>query len=226
MVEQISNWVNISFFLIYLITVFLFYYLNDKPKKVISFIFIWSILHSILALNSFYFLDETSTFNNFVFILVPAFVLIFYGALSSKGKQFYENRNVFISPILHIIRVPVEIVLYYLAVKNLLPAEMTFEGRNFDIIAGITAPIICVVSIYFSLNKRILLIWNLCCLGLIFFILVNGILSSEITYKQFGFSQANKAIMYFPYILLPAVIVPIVIYTHITDIILLSKKES
>jgi hypothetical protein len=31
--------------------------------------------------------------------------------------------------------------------------------------------------------------------------------------------------MYFPFILLPVIIVPVVIYTYVTDIILLSNKE-
>jgi hypothetical protein len=57
------------------------------------------------------------------------------------------------------------------------------------------------------------------------FILINGILSSELPFQQFAFEQPNRAVNFFPFILLPAVIVPIVIWTHITDIIKLSRDK-
>ncbi|TAH22438.1 MAG: hypothetical protein EAZ08_00730 [Cytophagales bacterium] len=41
---------------------------------------------------------------------------------------------------LNIVRIPVEIILFWLFVNKAIPELMTFEGRNLDIIAGITAP--------------------------------------------------------------------------------------
>ena len=38
-------------------------------------------------------------------------------------------------------------------------------------------------------------------------------------FQKFGFEQPNKAITYFPFILLPALIVPLVIWTHLSDIL-------
>lgn len=42
----------------------------------------------------------------------------------------------------HIIRIPVELVLYRLFLNGIVSELMTFKGRNFDILAGITAPLI------------------------------------------------------------------------------------
>ena len=39
-------------------------------------------------------------------------------------------------------RVGVEVVLFWLFIKRVVPESMTFEGRNFDIISGITAPFV------------------------------------------------------------------------------------
>ena len=61
---------------------------------------------------------------------------------------------------------------------------------------------------------------------LILFVFANGILSSELPIQMFGFEQPTTAPNYFPFILLPATIVPIVIYTHLTDIIKLWNKNS
>ena len=71
-----------------------------------------------------------------------------------------------------------------------------------------------------------LIIWNILALLLVLFIFANGILSSELPIQIFGFEQSNRAINYFPFILLPATIIPIVIYTHITDIIKLWKEKT
>lgn len=61
-------------------------------------------------------------------------------------------------------------------------------------------------------------------LCLVSFILVNGVLSVETPFQQFAFGQPNRALAYFPFILLPAAIVPIVIFTHITDIIKIRRE--
>ena len=73
-------------------------------------------------------------------------------------------------------------------------------------------------------SKKTLLVWNIIGLILVLFILFNGILSSELPFQQFGFEQPNRGINYFPFILLPATIVPIVIWTHLSDIIKLKKE--
>ena len=44
--------------------------------------------------------------------------------------------NLRILTLLHIVRVPVEIVLYWLFISKAIPGLMTFNGRNFDILAG------------------------------------------------------------------------------------------
>jgi hypothetical protein len=42
--------------------------------------------------------------------------------------------------LLHIIRIPVELGLYWLFIYKAIPQLMTFEGRNFDILVGLTVP--------------------------------------------------------------------------------------
>jgi hypothetical protein len=68
------------------------------------------------------------------------------------------------------------------------------------------------------------LAWNSIGLCFILFILFNGVLSAELPFQQFAFDQPNKAINYFPFILLPATIVPIVIWTHLSDILKLINE--
>ena len=66
-----------------------------------------------------------------------------------------------------------EIVLFWLFLEKSVPELMTFEGRNFDIIAGITAPVIYYFGfVKNTLAKPILIGWNILCLGLLFNIIV------------------------------------------------------
>ena len=71
-----------------------------------------------------------------------------------------------------------------------------------------------------------LIAWNSIGLALILFILVNGVLSAELPIQQFAFDQPNRGLNYFPFILLPALLVPMVIWMHISDLIYLQKNKA
>lgn len=224
MIDSIPIWVDILFILSFLFTVVVFYLVNGKPKLLTGLIIVWAIIHSFLAFDFFY-IDTTTIPPRFALVLIPATIFIIYGLLPKQIKWLKQHRNKKLSPLIHLVRLPVEIVLHQLFVFTMIPQLMTYEGRNFDIIMGVTAPIILFLLLKNKLSKRVLIGWNIMGLALVLFILFNGILSVETPFQQFGFDQPNRALLYFPYILLPAVIVPVVVWTHISDLILLLKKE-
>jgi len=225
MIKDLPSWIDILFIAISVITIVCFYYANGKAKRLTGLLILWSVIHSIVAFTGFY--ENTSaTPPRFALILVPSTLLIIYGLLPKQQSWFIKVRDMRMSTLLHFIRFPVEIVLFYLFIHKMIPELMTFEGRNYDIVMGITAPIIAFLFLKNKISKYGLFAWNSIGLVLILFILVNGVLSSELPIQQFGFEQPNRAIMYFPYILLPATIVPIVIWTHISDLIILIKGEN
>lgn len=224
MISHLPHWINFLFITICILTILLFHYSNGKPFKLTVLIIIWSVVHSFLAYSGFY-EDTSSTPPRFGLVLVPAILLIIFGALPKQQSWLRKVRNMKVSTFLHSIRLPVEIVLAQLYVHKMVPELMTFHGRNFDIIMGISAPILAYLFIRKISGQNILLVWNCIGLCLISFILVNGLLSAELPFQQFGFEQPNRAVMYFPFILLPATIVPIVIWTHISDILLLIQQK-
>ena len=96
---------------------------------------------------------------------------------------------------------------------------MTFEGRNLDIISGITAPIIYYfVFIRQKLSKLVLLFWNIICLVLLVNIVAIAILSAPFSFQRFAFDQPAIGILHFPFILLPCCIVPLVLLSHLASI--------
>jgi len=224
MIDQLPFWINLVFILIVIVTIGLFHLSNSKPHWITLGIVAWSMLHALLAYNGFYQNTEAMP-PRFALVLIPP-LLLFAVSLSSKYRsRVLERRTIQISTLLHFVRFPVEIILFQLFLYKMVPELMTFEGRNFDIIAGITAPIIAFLYWKNKIGRKTLLVWNGFALAFILFIFINGILSAELPFQQFGFDQPNKAMTHFPFILLPATIVPIVIWTHITDIIILRRKS-
>lgn len=218
MIEDLPIWIEALFILMTAYVIWFFYIANGKPITLLIAILFWSTLQSVLAYTGFYLPTDTSI-PRFAFVLLPIIVLFIYALSPSQLQWTRQHRDLKKSTLLHTVRIGVEIVLFYLFVYKMVPELMTFEGRNFDILVGLTAPVIGYLFIRQHLKLNVLLIWNVVGLCLVSFIFINGLLSAELPFQQFGFDQPNRAIIYFPFILLPAVIVPLVIYTHVTDII-------
>lgn len=224
MIKDLPNWINVVFILTWFTTLVFYYYSNGKAVKSTLLIFAWSIFQSIIAYLGFY-QDSRAVPPRYALVLLPAIVIIAY-ALIYKKEQILISRNLHISSLLHVIRIPVEICLLYLFLNNMIPELMTFEGRNFDILAGITAPIIALLVYKKKISFGLLKAWNIVSICLVSFIVLNALLSTDTVIQLFAFDQPNKAINYFPFVLLPSVIVPIVIYTHLSDLIKIKRLAS
>ncbi len=224
--ENLPKYISIFFLLTTLLTVAIFYKATNNSKKTLTILLCWLVLQSILGMSGFYLVKDAMP-PRFLFLFLPPILLIIILFSTIKGRQFLDSLNIEILTILHIIRIPVEIVLFLLCVNKFVPELMTFEGRNFDIISGFTAPIIFYFGyITKQLNRKVVLIWNLICLGLLLNIVVNAILSAPFPFQQFAFEQPNIAVLYFPFNWLPSCVVPLVLFSHMVTIrqIIITKK--
>jgi hypothetical protein len=189
-------------------------------------IFLWITITSILAYKGFF----KTTFGfppKLMLAVLPVIIFIIVLLVSKKGQVFTDSLDLRKLTILHIVRIPVELTLYWLAVNKAVPDLMTFTGRNFDIIAGITAPLIYIICFKGDevKNRSLLLAWNFICLGLLLNIVINAVLSAPFSFQQFAFDQPNIAIFYFPFVLLPSFIVMIVLFSHLVVIRRLFKNK-
>jgi hypothetical protein len=211
---QVSIALQISFILVTLVTVWLFYRAANKSKLFLAGILAWMILQFFLGKSGFY----TNGFTRpprFLLLIAPPLLVLVILFLTKKGRQFMDSWNMSMLTLLHTVRIPVEIILYFLYLAKTIPALMTFEGRNFDIIAGLTAPII--YYFYFlkkQLSNTVLLLWNISCLCLLINIVVIAVLSAPGSLQQFAFDQPNIAIAHFPFNWLASVVVPLVLMAH------------
>jgi hypothetical protein len=121
--------------------------------------------------------------------------------------------------LLHTVRIPVELVLYWLYVQKDVPQLMTFEGRNFDILSGITAPVVYYLGfVKPRIGRKWLIVWNVACLLLLINIVAHAVLAAPTPLQQIALDQPNVAIAYFPFVLLPSFIVPMVLLAHVASL--------
>ncbi len=212
-----------SLIVIFLLTVILTFLLfinavKNKPTAAVVLV-IWLAVTGILSFKEV-FLDTSAIPPRLTIVIVPVILFIILLLITKSGKRFTDSVDLKKLTLVHIVRVPVEITLFMLSTHKLIPELMTFAGRNFDILSGITAPIVYFICFKNSQlkNRRLLLIWNFVCLGLLLNIVINALLSAPFPFQQFAFDQPNIAILYFPFTWLPCFIVMIVLYSHLAAI--------
>ena len=187
---------------------------------IIVAIFSFLIIQAVLSFFGIYKDDPESMPPKIILLaVIPALLAIVFIFNTRKGKLFIDSLSMQMLTYIHVIRIPVELVLYGLFISGAIPELMTFQGRNLDILAGITAPLVGFFGIWQGkMNKASLLAWNFICLGLLLNIVVNAVLSAPSPFQQFGFDQPNVAILNFPFSWLPAFIVPLVLFAHLAAI--------
>lgn len=232
MIENLPSFISTTFILTVFLTVGIFLFavrqtvFETFPAKLLSFLLaFWLILQAMLGIGGFYLKTAGMPPRLILFGVLPTLILIISYFLFAR-KNFIERLPLRFLTFVHIIRIPVEIVLLWLFQQKLIPQIMTFEGRNFDILAGISAPIIAWIAFKNGkVNRTLLIIWNFLALGLLFNIVITAVLSFPFEFQQFGFDQPNRAVLYFPFNWLPTVVVPLVLFSHLISLWKLFKNS-
>ena len=197
--------------------------ISSRPvhKSIYPIIIIWTVLQGILGWQGFY-RDFDAWPPRFLLAIGPPNLLTLY--LLIRHQRVLCALPLRLLTFIHIIRIPVEIILFGLYKEGHIPRIMTYEGNNFDIIAGMTGPLMALIAFRGSVNKRLLIYWNLIGLGLLLNIVTHAVLSAPFPFQQMAFERPNVAVFYFPFIWLPAVVVPIVLFAHLTSLLHLIRK--
>ena len=195
--------------------------IKKRSLSIVLAVLIWLTVQALVTINGFYYYTiKTSVPPKIVvFGVAPMLVLILLLFITRGGRHFIDSLSLRRLTWLHAIRIPVEIVLYLLFLHKAVPELMTFEGRNFDIIAGLTAPVLAYFGFVGDRPRRnLLLIWNFISLALLLNIVINALLSAPGPLQKFAFDQPNIAVLLFPYSWLPTFVVPVVLLSHLAAI--------
>ena len=178
------------------------------------FLVVWLIFTMLIASSGF--LNEYNKMPPHLLLLVlPPFLFIL---VLFKAKQFTdltEQFNVFWLVYAQSFHILMEFILWLLYRNHLIPVQMTFEGRNFDILIGVSAPLVA----YFCFVKKtwspkIALAWNFAGIALLVNIVVVAILSTPYPFRYFMNEPANTIVFSFPFIWLPSFVVPFAFLLH------------
>lgn len=231
--ENVPSYVSITFILTTFATVgFLLRAmrragLGTFPTGLLLFLLpLWIFFQAVVALGGFYANATSFPPRLVLFAILPAILCI--------GAYFLFFRSTFIErlplqtlTLLHTVRIPVEIVLLWLSFAGAVPQMMTFEGRNFDILSGLLAPLVYwVVFRGGRVRRGVLAAYNVLGILLLANIVSIAALSLPSPMQVLNLDQPNRAVLYFPYVWLPAIVVPIVLFAHLASLWKLFRERS
>jgi hypothetical protein len=113
-------------------------------------------------------------------------------------------------------RIVMELILWQLFVVGAIPAIMTFEGRNVDILVGLTAPLIAWRGL--AQRARVAVWWNVAGILILLNVVVHAQLSTPSPFRVFMTSPPVTFIADVPWVWLPAFLVPLAWALHALSI--------
>lgn len=154
-------------------------------------------------------------------ILICIFVLAM-SYVGQAGNNLVRNTSVQTLIALQIFRLPLELLMLRAAKLAIMPIEFSMLGYNFDILTGLGALLLTFYAARKkSLPKILVWSWNVMGIGFLIVIAVLAALTSP-NLHAFGSESAhiNSWILYFPYSLLPSLLVSFAVFGHL----LLTRK--
>lgn len=228
--EHLPGYVYGTFGVVFLIAIWLFLRAARFSRAAVTVILLLAIIQSVAGLAGFYDNVDTLSFR-FPLLVFPSLGIGLLLFLMPGGRAFIDSLDIAALTLMHVFRVGVEIVLLWLFMHHAIPKAMSFEGRNFDVLSGLSAPIVYYlgfVSARFRLSRTVMIAWNIVCVLLLLNVVSSAFLSLPARFERFGFEQPNIAVGYFPFLLLPSILVPMVLFSHAATIrrLFRNKKHS
>lgn len=111
-------------------------------------------------------------------------------------------------------RLPLELAMHGLYERGIMPVQMSYSGRNLDVLTGAGALIVAALVATQRCGRSVVWGWNVVGLLLVLNVVTVGVLSTP-RFQYFGPDQVNVFVTYVPFVWLPAVLVPAAIAGHI-----------
>ncbi len=190
---------------------------ESKKKKIFNGTLIsligWATATSILSLSGV--LSDFSSFPpRLIIVLIIPLVAIIWLVRTKEVKEILLHTPPESIIWIQSFRIVVEILLWRLYVDNLAPVQMTFEGRNFDILSGLTALVVAYLVSNKKISSSLVIAWNFACIAILVNIVAIAILSMPTPFRVFMNEPSNTIVTKFPIVWLPALLVPLAYGLH------------
>ncbi len=180
---------------------------------------LWIAYVSVMAGSGF--LADFSLPPKFVlFIILPAFVIIGWFFTAKRNKTIITSFPIALTVYYQTFRIVVEILIWGMTKEGMAPELVSFEGRNFDILAGLSAPVIG----YLAYQKKVLshksvIVWNF--IGLLLLAnIVSIFLTLVVKPDMWGYAEVPVSLEFptLPYVFIAGAFMPTAVFMHIFSI--------
>ena len=147
------------------------------------------------------------------FVIIPGLLITAALAFSNWGTRLIGRAGLAVFIGYQSFRILVECFLWWGHREGLVPVQMTWEGRNFDVLTGVVALPLAWLVATGKPSRLLIWLWNLAGLGLLINIVTVAVLSMPTPFRQF--SPANLFVVEAPFIWLPAFLVTLALFGHL-----------
>lgn len=175
---------------------------------------VWMLYSGAMAAKGLL-LDPTAVPPPMVRIIVPGLLLAAFAAFSPLGTRMAKHLGYASLIGFHAFRIPLEGLLWWFHHQGSLPVQMTFAGRNFDIVTGVAAVAVAALAHRGAAGRKTALAWNVAGSALLLNIVIVAVLSIPGPLRVFHNEPANTLVLHFPYVWIPAVFVLAAFFGHL-----------
>jgi hypothetical protein len=182
----------------------------------------WMAITWVLAANgTFADFDATPPpFGLMVFAVVAIACAIAFGRV---GERLAATIPLWLLVAVQSFRLPLEIAMHGMYEAGVMPIEMSYSGRNFDIVTGATAIPVAALVWWGIGGRKLVAAWNIVGLVLLVNIVTVAVLATP-RFQYFGRDHLNVWVMHPPFVWLPAVMVLAALAGHLVVYRVLRKK--
>jgi hypothetical protein len=181
---------------------------KDFDSRIISqnriFFVSWYALLSFIASKG-YFEGDSASFPILGYIFLASLFVSYILSLTKIGEALSQLDWNFVVGF-HGFRVLMELALYTAYLEDKVPIQMTFLGLNFNILAGVSA-IIIAPSLAYRSRLRLIKMWNMLSLLLLFVFVAITIFTAKSNFQYFNANNNLQDLLTVPYIYIPGILV-------------------
>jgi hypothetical protein len=150
----------------------------------------------------------------FALLVVSIVTLAAAVTFSPLGRRLSTQLPLWTLVAVQSFRLPLEIAMHALVARGIMPEQMSYSGRNFDVVTGATAIVVAALVATGRGGRRLVAAWNVLGLALLVNIVTVAILSTP-RFAVFGPDRLNVFVTYPPFVWLPAVLVLAALAGHL-----------
>lgn len=197
---------------------------NKTITKFISVMLLWQVyIFGVAQTDMLYDFSFPPKFA--LFFIVPSFLFTALFLIISTKKSWIAAIPIHWILLFQSVRIIVETLFLFSVSAGILNEEVTFDGYNFDMIIGLTAPFVALAYYKKWVVERFVIAWN--CIGILVLASVIFVFMSSIYNPQlFGATEVllPTAAAKYPYVLVAGFLMPVAVFLHFLSIVQLKRK--